>query len=146
MAVRRQAFDAVGGFPEDWRMGQDTVAHARLASAGNLLIFEPALVVEHHNPPGARHMIRHMFDHGGYSARVRREYRNLPGAAAVRWPILSTGMWLARSIQMTRRVMSAKKGPKTQFIWHLPAILVGLAAWNMGFTREAFRPKLKAGD
>ena len=144
MAVRRDHFAKVGGFPEGLRLGQDTLAHARLVSAGHVPMFEPSLVVQHHNRGGARHVLRHMFDHGRYSARIRREYQNLRGASAVRWPLISAGMWLARTGQMFHRVFTAKRSPKARFVLHLPAILVGLVAWNIGFTREAFRPSGEA--
>jgi hypothetical protein len=146
MAVRRSAFDAIGGFPEDWRISEDTVAQARLSAAGSSLLFEPTLIVEHHNPGGLRHMLRHLFHYGRYSARARREYPGLRGGLAVRWPILSLGIGAAKAVQMTRRVMTAKQSPKLQYVKYLPGILLGVAAWNVGFAREAFLPGLKASD
>jgi GT2 family glycosyltransferase len=146
MVIRRDRFAAVGGFPEDWRMGQDSLAHSRLAAAGNRIIFDPSLVVRHYNLPGARRMVRHLFHIGRHSARLRREQPHLAGSWAVRRPLLSTGMWAARTAQMARRVLGARQAPKGRFLIHLPGILIGLAAWNSGFTREALRPNFQAGD
>jgi GT2 family glycosyltransferase len=146
MIVRREFFTRMGGFPEQWRFAQDTVAHARMNASGHTLVFEPSIVVLHHNPHHMSHMFRHMYGHGRYSALVRRQYGDLPGASAVRWPILSLGMWPARTVQITRRVMTARKSPKIQFLLHLPGILGGLAAWSLGFANEALRPKLKPSD
>jgi GT2 family glycosyltransferase len=146
MIVRREWFAGMGGFPEDWRFAQDTVAHARMGATGHRLVFEPSIVVLHHNPNRLSHMVRHMYGHGRYSALVRREYRDLPGASAVRWPILSLAMLPARFIQITRRVMTAREGPKAQFLLHTPGILAGLTAWSLGFANEAFRPKLQPND
>ncbi len=146
MAIRRERFAAVGGFPEEWRMGQDSLAHARLTEAGNRILFDPALVVRHFNQRGARRMIRHLFHIGRHSARLRREHPDLAGAWAVRKPVLSAGIWAARTMQMARRVMVARKSPKGRFLIHLPGILLGLAAWNSGFVREAVQPHFTTDD
>ena len=146
MAIRKDRFTAVGGFPEEWRMGQDSLAHSRLAAAGNKLVFDPELVVHHYNLPGARRMVRHLFHIGRHSARLRREQPELAGAWAVRRPILSAGIWAGRTAQMARRVLTSRRAPKARFLLHLPGILIGLAAWNSGFTREALRPNFDAGD
>ena len=87
-----------------------------------------------------------MYAHGRYSALVRRQYRDLPGSVAVRWPLLSLGMLFARAAQLIGRVVTAKNGPKLEFLLHLPGIVAGLTAWNLGFTKEAFRPKLKPNN
>lgn len=146
MAIRRTHFADIGGFPEDWRMGQDSLAHARLQAAGSRIMFDPAMVVRHYNLPGARRMIRHLFHIGRHSARLRRARPDLAGAWAVRRPVVSMGIWIARTAQMARRVLGAKGSPKARFLLHLPGILIGLAAWNSGFTREVLRPHFDAGD
>jgi hypothetical protein len=146
MIVRREWFAGMGGFPEDWRIGEDTVAHARMTAAGRMPIFEPEIIVLHHNLGGAGHLVRHLFHYGRYSARVRREYPSLPGGSAVRWPVLAIGMYAARTAQITSRVMASKDAPKLQFAVHFPGILIGLAAWTSGFVREAFQPNFIAKD
>jgi GT2 family glycosyltransferase len=146
MAVKRETFESIGGFPEDWRIGEDSIAHARLTSAGQMPMFEPDVLVRHHNPSGAGHLLRHLFHYGRYSARVRRDHPNLPGASAIHWPVLAPGIYLARAVQITGRVMRAKRAPKMQFIVHLPGILAGLAAWSFGFAREAFQPNFSTNE
>jgi GT2 family glycosyltransferase len=146
MAVRREPFAKAGGFPQDWRFAQDIVAHARMVEAGQPVMFEPTLIVYHYNRGGIGHMWRHMFHHGRYSARVRRDYPKLPAAAAVRWPLLSVGMLPARMVQVIRRVFGSPNSDKGQFLLYLPGIFVGTAAFSLGFAREAMRPRLQPSD
>lgn len=139
MVVSAHAMRAVGGFPEAWRRAQDTVVHARLRAAGHAVVFDPRPVGRHVNLPGFRRMMRHLYDTGVHSARLRREDPAARGAVAVRWPFLSVGLWLARLAQIHARVLGAAAGPIPQLLVHTPGILLGLLAWNAGFIREAVR-------
>lgn len=141
MVVRAQAMRAVGGFPEAWRRAQDTVLHARLRAAGHAVVFDPRPVGRHVNLPGFRRMMRHLYDTGVHSGRLRREDSAARGAVAVRVPVLSTGLWLARLVQIHARVFGAANGPAWALLVYTPGILLGLLAWNAGFTREALRKR-----
>lgn len=145
MAVRRAPFAEVGGFPENWRSSEELVAQARMLSAGRTMVFDPSVVVRHFNQRGAGKVLRHLFLYGRFGARLRRAFPFLPGSAAVRRPLLSIGMWLARLVQMTRRILTAPNAPRLQYLLHLPAIIVCLIAWNLSFTREAFQPDFDRG-
>lgn len=138
MAVRAEALRSIGRFPEAWRRGQDSVAHAKLTAAGRRILFDPGPIGRHVNLPGFRRMLRHLYDAGRYSARLRREFRFLPGAKAVKLPALSIGLWLVRAGQIYRRVLTARGSPVISLLVHTPGIVLGLLAWNLGFTREAF--------
>ena len=109
MAVRREAFSKAGGFPDDWRSSEELFAQARMITAGHKLIFDPAVIVYHYNLRGAGPVLRHLYLYGRFGARLRRAYPFLPGALAVRHPILSLGMWLARLGQMTKRVVVVRR-------------------------------------
>jgi GT2 family glycosyltransferase len=140
MAVRRAAFAKTGGFPDDWRSSEELVGQARMIAAGHKLIFDPAVIVYHYNLRGAGAVFRHLYLYGRFGARLRRAYPFLPGALAVRQPILSLGMWLARLGQMTKRVMMGRGSRKLHYLLHLPGIIACLVTWNLSFTREAFQP------
>jgi glycosyltransferase involved in cell wall biosynthesis len=144
MVVRRLPFLQAGAFPEDWRSSEELFAQARLLARGGRMIFEPALLGLHFNQRGARKVLSHLYLYGRYGARLRRAYPALPGASAVRHPVLSTGMWLARLVQMSRRVLLRRHTPKWQFLLHLPGIIICLITWNLSFAQEAFAPAGKS--
>lgn len=138
LAMRRELLLSIGGFREDWPTGEDSFAQAKLEVAGYGTWFEPEMAGRHVNLPGLRRMLRHSHRLGRYSARQRRIYPHLTGAAAVRWPVLSLGMWLARLCQIHVRVLTARSGPAMSLLWHTPGILISVLAWNLGFAKEAF--------
>lgn len=140
MAVRRESLAMAGGFPDDWRSSEELVAQARMITAGQKLIFDPAVIVSHYNLRGPGPVLRHFFLYGRFGARLRRAFPFLPGAVAVRRPVLSLGLWLARLGQMTKRVMVSNGARKLHYLLHLPGIIVCLVTWNLTFTREAFQP------
>ena len=137
LAVRRDILCSVGGFREDWLTGEDALAQAQLQERGYRICLAPAAAGGHVNLPGMNRMVRHSHRLGQYSARVRRRHGHLTGAAAVRWPILSLGMWLARPIQIYMRVLGTPNGPVSSLLWHTPGILLSVLAWNAGFAKEA---------
>lgn len=145
MAVRREAFAKTGGFPDDWRSSEELVAQARMITAGHNLIFDPAVVAFHYNLRGPGPVLRHLFLYGRFGARLRRAFPLLPGALAVRHPMVSLGMWLARLGQMTRRVMVSNGSRKLHYLLHVPGIIICLMTWNLSFAREAFQPDFDRG-
>lgn len=138
LAVRRELLASIGGFREDWRTGEDSLAQAMLGVAGYLNRLEPAVCGRHVNLPGLRRMLRHSQRLGPSSARQRRMYPHLTGSVAVRWPVLSLGMWIARLLQIYYRVFTRRHSPKLSLIWHTPGILICVVAWNVGFAKSAF--------
>lgn len=86
-AVRRAAFDAVGGFREGIRSGGDADLCFRLRSDGWALESRPDAAVVHHNRTTVRGMLAQRFRHGSGAAWLGREH---PGALpARRWPGLA---------------------------------------------------------
>lgn len=144
LAVKSGAMRGIGGFPEDWRVGEDALAQARLEKSGCRIRFDPAIVANHHNREGMREVLRYSLILGLNSARLRRVHPHLTGGAAVRWPVLSLGLAPARLVQIYRRVLGSRGAPLLSLLYHTPGILAALLAWNAGFTAEAFRAKPQA--
>ena len=139
IVIQKALLESIGGFPEDWLRCQDTVAQMRLREAGGRIAFDPSLVGFHMNVPGLQRMLRHMYISGRYGAMARRAYPKWPGGMAVRVPIFSLGLWLARIVQTYNRAIRSRNARFMSLVKHTPGILIGLIAWNAGFTREAFR-------
>lgn len=83
-AVRREAFDAVGGFREDVRSGGDADFCWRVVAAGWTLEHRPAAAVVHASRVSLRAMLGQRFRHGSGAAWLEREH---PGSLPPRrWP------------------------------------------------------------
>ena len=79
--VRRAAFEAVGGFREDFWPGEDTLLCADLQRAGHTLWYDPRLVVWHHRRPvfgpHLRQIGRYALHRGFFARRVGLNSRRL---------------------------------------------------------------------
>jgi hypothetical protein len=83
-AVRRAAFEEIGGFNDAIRSGGDADLCFRLRAAGWELETRDAAAVEHHARSSLRAMVRQRARHGSGSAWLNRAY---PGSfPAERWP------------------------------------------------------------
>jgi GT2 family glycosyltransferase len=91
-AVRREAFEAAGGFREDVRSGGDADLCWRLGAAGWELERRPGAAVVHRNRTSVAALLAQRFRHGSGAGWLAREH---PGALpARRWPGLA--WWSAR--------------------------------------------------
>lgn len=138
MSVKVEAFRATGAFPEDLRMGQDTMSQALFRSAGHKIWFASRAVGRHINLAGFRRMIRHNLMLGKHAAKVRRLRPDLPGGVAARWPILSPGLWLARLALIYGRVF-LNSGPVGLFLRQIPGVIIALIVHNVAFSFELIR-------
>lgn len=74
LAVRRHAFEAVGGFDETARAGEDADLCWRLAAAGWRLEERPGAVVEHRSRASTRALLMQLARHGCGTAWLQRRY------------------------------------------------------------------------
>ena len=139
MALSADCFKRLGGFREDLFAAEDGDLHARLHRMGGQVLFVPAAQAVHVFQNGTGYLINRLGAMGGHGAKLRRWHQFVPGQAAVRWPVLSLGLWMMRLLQMYLRALRSPGAPVWNLIWHTPGILAGLLAWNCGFTAEAFR-------
>src|SRR3954470_6749370 len=98
-AVRREAFEAVGGFREEVRSGGDADLCWRLAAAGWELVSAPGAAVVHRNRASVGAMLRQRARHGSGVAWLGREHPGaLPSRASaglVWWAVrrFAAGLW-----------------------------------------------------
>jgi hypothetical protein len=91
-AVRRRAFDELGGFREDVRSGGDADLCFRAHAAGWRLESRPGAAVVHRSRTSVRALLANRFRHGSGAAWLQREH---PGSMpARRWPGLA--WWAVR--------------------------------------------------
>src|SRR5690554_5671364 len=75
LGVRREAFEAVGGFDESWTLLEDTDLTWRLQLAGYELGFAPEAVVHIRFRSGLA-SFRQAYGYGVYNVRLYKEYRS----------------------------------------------------------------------
>jgi mycofactocin system glycosyltransferase len=79
LVVRREALEAVGGFAEELRFGEDVDLVWRLVAAGWRVRYEPAVVVSHPSRPSLRTWVGQRVRYGSSAAPLTRRH---PGAVA----------------------------------------------------------------
>lgn len=139
MLIGRRRFDELKGFREDLYVGEDSEFFSRHIADGGSLIFQPYPPILHMFREGPRHCLRRLSELGLYSASFRKDHSQARGAYAVKWPILSLGLWIARVYLIYARALRSSASPKWNLFLHTPGIIAGLLVWNWHFTKEAFR-------
>jgi GT2 family glycosyltransferase len=104
-AVRREAFERVGGFRDDIRSGGDADLCFRLAAAGWELERRDDAAVMHRSRRRLRKLLRQQARHGSGSAWLDRAY---PGfSPRKRWPGLA--VWAVREWAAAARAAAARE-------------------------------------
>lgn len=130
--IPRVAFDAAGGFPENFQPGEDTALFARLRALNLRQWFCAKAEVRHFNISGFGNYWRHQYKLGQFGAVCRRFFP-LKGQAATKfWP-LATGLWLARLWILCRRMAQDRSTRGAYRLWLMPGLILGLLVWNIGF-------------
>lgn len=135
LGVPRRAFEDVGSFDEDVPKsgGEDLDWTIRLRRAGYELQFDPSIVVVHcPTRVTLRGLVRHAFQAGENSIRVRRRYPEAFAAPAFlyHWPILlglAPVLSVAVVLRALRRNPDVRRNGPT-----FPMFLVSRLAWCVG--------------
>jgi glycosyltransferase involved in cell wall biosynthesis/GT2 family glycosyltransferase len=110
-AIRRSAFEAVGGFREDLRSGGDADVCFRLRAAGWELEQRPEAGVVHRNRTTLRGLVRQRARHGSGAAWLERAYPGsappAPLAGLARWSCREAVRAAARAVAGDRRAAAS---------------------------------------
>lgn len=128
LLVRRDVFEAAGGFPEDLWPGEDTVFTVPFALSGRLA-FEPGAAVEHLNRTDRRAVLAHQRLLGASWMTVSRRVSVRGGRLAVRW--LAPLAVLARAFSIVRQLWREPAATRV-LARHGPHVAAGLVAWGTG--------------
>jgi GT2 family glycosyltransferase len=137
MAVLRTDFAAIGGFPVDAHVSEDTQLFAKLRAAGLRQLFVPSAEVGHYNLSGIGNLARHQRLHGRHFAEPRRRLE-LPGSSIVRRPWLAPLLPAAKGCRIVRRLLEGGGREKRWALAYLPGIIVGMAFWGFGLVQGVF--------
>ena len=131
MLVRRDAFEAAGGFPEDVWPGEDTILSCRIAASGGLAYAGGAEVL-HLNRQGLRPFLAHQRALGAGFARAARRAA-IPGGRFAAPPLVLVAgplRLVSLALRLRGRPIAQRRALK-----RLPFLLLGLVAWNVGAIR-----------
>jgi GT2 family glycosyltransferase len=135
MAVRRDAFEATGGFPEDIFPGEDTVFSQRLSQEQSALVcFLPAMRIRHRGRTSISEFMQHQqefgFNRGRYALNITKRQQTL----GRRLPIAALAA--ARRVgYFFYRTMQWNISSLPRLVIFSPLLLIGLFAWARGFSR-----------
>jgi glycosyltransferase involved in cell wall biosynthesis len=135
---------AIGGFPEDRRVGEDTVVNNRLFELGHKAYFSSKIVITHRSPcENPMILVRHHYLRGRGFGRIlweclgpqkTREFR----LRKIRW--LVTKYPLRRIFFMGKGVFRWGKPMWGYFVWSFPLIVAGTLSAALGGVNFFIRP------
>lgn len=80
MTYKRAVMEQVGPFDESLPAGMDVDYNWRVARLGYQILYDPAIVLTHHNRRSVRGMLRQQFWYGRGYFRTRRKWPDLPSS------------------------------------------------------------------
>ena len=153
--VRREAYEAVGGFDLSFRgaAAEETDLFWRLQLAGYQLGYAPDAVVAYRHRPGLRPLLRQWRGYGRGRAHLVARYQELGLLPAESWPdAVRTALWLAvHSVDCVRG--SARRGSYLRILAHVVGQVEGSRESGVLHVRRGspppgtvLRPPGAAGD
>jgi glycosyltransferase involved in cell wall biosynthesis len=135
-AYRREVFERYGYFDEDLWLTEDLLFNWKLYSAGESLLFDPAIEVTHLNRTGWRNVLLYQINLGRTSVTARKRGKGLGfrgGNMVLRYPILITLMPLVRVARATIWLATYDRKALLLFLIVWPMYLIAAAFWSFGF-------------
>jgi GT2 family glycosyltransferase len=135
VSFHRRIFEQHGYFPEDLWPSEDHIFSWRLAQAGEPLLFDPQIRVQHIFRPNLGAYLQHQVRLGRASATARKQVP-LPHAWLAQHPL----RWLVPLIRLSlieARLIRWDWRNFLRFNLLLPLCLSGLVAWGIGFCSDA---------
>lgn len=133
LAIRKSAFDQVGGFPEI-RASEDVLFSFKLRELGFCVHFNPQNYVRHLNRYEKMPYLNNQ-KMLGYNSAIARKTYPLPGASLVKYPYLH---WLLPFVRSVRTLMFLLKGKSkisevSRFLRCFHWFFLGAIWWTKGF-------------
>lgn len=141
LAYRRDALMQYGGFDDDLWMAEDILLNWKMYSAGEQLLFDPALEVTHLNRTGWRVVLGYQIGLGRMSAEARRR-GGLAGGFLLRYPWLVALMPFARTLRAAQWFAAHDKKLLLAFLLIWPLYWLAALFWSYGFLRGVYRPSV----
>lgn len=132
---RRETLERFGGFDDDMWLAEDILLNWKMYQAGERILFDPAIKVEHLNRTGWRQVLWYQIDLGRLSA-VARQRGGLPGGILLRYPPLILLMPMMRLMRAVIWFAKYDKQVLLRFLLIWPMYLLAASFWSFGFLRQ----------
>ncbi|MGI9065020.1 MAG: glycosyltransferase [Pyrinomonadaceae bacterium] len=139
-AYRRGIFERHGYFDDDLWLTEDLLFNWKLHSAGEKLLFDPAIEVTHLNRTGWRSVLSYQVSLGRTSVTARKRGKGLgfPGGdLALRYPILIPLMPFTRLLRAAAWLAAYDRKGLLIFLLVWPMYLLAAGFWSFGFLQGA---------
>ncbi|HEY5530543.1 MAG TPA: glycosyltransferase [Candidatus Anoxymicrobiaceae bacterium] len=146
MSVRREAYDAAGGFAAT-RRANDFIFSRHLHDMNVDILFCPDASVWHFNPCKLDEYLRGQVTRGYWNAMARMEL-GLEGSIVEKCPPLAFGLFFVRFWRLVARCLRFRIIGARRFFEALPLCAAGVAAWTWGYFKASLEKKNSewAGD
>ena len=134
LAIRREAWEQLGGFDETLVKAEDTDLSIRARLAGYTLYFEPQAIVIHRpdtsrNRPG--HVLRRAFESGYWTVGVLTHYQDEIGLAPYyRWAWIMLLLAPLTAAGVTVKIFRSRE--LRRFWYTLPVVYISKLLWRVG--------------
>lgn len=136
VAYRRDALERFGFFDEDMWLSEDILFNWKMHSAGERILFDPAIEVTHLNRTGWKEVLSYQISLGRCSAEARRR-ADMPGGVLIRFPALVVLMPFVRFFNAVKWLARCDRRALMVLIALSPMYLLAAAFWSYGFFRGA---------
>jgi glycosyltransferase involved in cell wall biosynthesis len=138
LTYRREVLERYNCFDEDLWPAEDLLFNWKLQSAGERLLFDPAIKVTHLNRTGWRTVLSYQIRLGKTSVIARRRGR-LPGAILLKYPSLIILMPFVRLFRAFTWFAKYDKRVLLIFLLAWPMYLLAASFWSFGFLSEVLK-------
>ncbi|MEP6913745.1 MAG: hypothetical protein ABI923_13375, partial [bacterium] len=131
-----EIFERHGYFDDDLWLTEDLLFNWKLHSAGEKLLFDPAIEVTHLNRTGWRNVLSYQVSLGTTSVTARKRGNGLgfqAGDLAFRFPILIPLMPFTRLLRAAAWLAAYDRKGLLLFLLVWPMYLLAAGFWSFGF-------------
>jgi GT2 family glycosyltransferase len=138
LAYRREALERFGGFDDEMEFAEDILLNWKIYSAGEGLLFDPAIEVTHLNRTGWHRVLSYQVELGKTSAIARRR-GGLPGKILLDYPLFITLMPFVRTARAAQWLAKNDRKMLLFFLLIWPLYLLAASFWSYGFLQEVVK-------
>ena len=140
VTYRRETLERYGCFDEVMWLAEDILLHWKMFQAGERILFDPSIRVQHLNKTGWREVFYYQIDLGRFSA-IARKRGGLAGGILLKYPPLILLMPFARLLRAFTWLAKHDRKVLFAFLLIWPAYLLAASFWSFGFLAECRKKK-----
>ncbi len=140
VTYRRETLERYGCFDEVMWLAEDILLHWKMFQAGERILFDPSIRVQHLNKTGWREVFYYQIDLGRFSA-IARKRGGLAGGILLKYPPLILLMPFARLLRAFTWLAKHDRKVLLAFLLIWPAYLLAASFWSFGFLAECRKKK-----